>query len=97
MKIILLENNQFLFWSYELMFKWTKYRVVNADLCYFFLQFLVDIFPLDLDPWIRIFLRIRIQEAKILRLQRAGEGRRPWATTISPSVPHSSFFLFRQP
>ena len=27
------------------MFKWTKYRVVNADLCYFFLQFLVDIFP----------------------------------------------------
>ena len=28
---------------------------------------------------------------------RAGEGRRPWATTISPSVPHISFFLFRQP
>ena len=27
----------------------------------------------------------------------AGEGRRPWATTISPSVPHISFFLFRQP
>ena len=23
-----------------------------------------------LDPWIRIFLRIRIQEAKILRIQR---------------------------
>ena len=29
--------------------------------------------------------------------QRAGEGRRRWATTISPSVPHISFFLFRQP
>ena len=28
---------------------------------------------------------------------RAGEGRRPWATTISPSGPHISFFLFRQP
>ena len=27
----------------------------------------------------------------------AGEGRRPWATTISPSVPHICFFLFRQP
>ena len=26
-----------------------------------------------------------------------GEGRRPWATTNSPSVPHISFFLFRQP
>ena len=26
--------------------------------------------PLDPDPWICIFLRIRIQEAKILRIQR---------------------------
>ena len=25
-----------------------------------------------------------------------GEGRRPWATTISPSVPHISFYVFRQ-
>ena len=64
---------------------------------FFFSSFWSIFFPLDLDPWIRIFLRIRIQEAKILRLQRAGEGRRPWATTISPSVPHISFFLFRQP
>ena len=30
-------------------------------------------------------------------VHRAGEGRGPWATTISPSVPHISFFLFRQP
>ena len=29
-------------------------------------------------------------------LLRAGEGRRPWATTISPYVPHVSFFVFRQ-
>ena len=36
----------------------------------FFLKFLVDIYPLDPDPWIRIFFRIRIQEAKILRIQR---------------------------
>ena len=34
----------------------------------FFLQFFVAFFPLDSDPWIRIFLRIRIQEAKILRI-----------------------------
>ena len=30
-------------------------------------------------------------------VQRAGEGRRPWATTISTSGPQISFFLFRQP
>ena len=34
----------------------------------FFFKFLVDIYPLDPDPWIRIILRIRIQEAKILRI-----------------------------
>ena len=33
-----------------------------------FLQFLLIYCPLDPDPWIRIF--IRIQEAKILRIQR---------------------------
>jgi len=27
-------------------------------------------YPLDPDPWIHIFLSIRIQEAKILRIQR---------------------------
>ena len=36
----------------------------------FFLQYLVDILPLDPDPWIRTFLRIRIQKAKILWIQR---------------------------
>ena len=30
-------------------------------------------------------------------VHRVGEGRRPWATTISPSGPHTSFLLFRQP
>jgi len=35
----------------------------------FFLPFLIDIYPFDPDPWIRIFLWIRIQEAKILRIQ----------------------------
>ena len=30
-------------------------------------------------------------------LEGVGEGRRPLATTISPSVPHISFSLFRQP
>ena len=32
--------------------------------------FLLIFYPLDPDPWIRIFLRIRIQEAKILLIQR---------------------------
>jgi len=36
----------------------------------FFSIFWSIFYPLDLDPWIRIFLRIRIQEAKILRIQR---------------------------
>ena len=30
-------------------------------------------------------------------IKRAGKGRRPWASTISSSGPHISFFLFRQP
>ena len=30
-------------------------------------------------------------------VQRVGEDRRPWATTISTSVSQISFFLFRQP
>jgi len=29
----------------------------------------VIFYPLDPDPWIRIFLQIRIQEAKILRIR----------------------------
>ena len=36
----------------------------------FFFSFWLIFYPLDPDPWIRIFLRIRIQEAKILRIQR---------------------------
>ena len=36
----------------------------------FFCSFWLIFYPLDLDPWIRTFLRIRIQEAKILRIQR---------------------------
>ena len=36
----------------------------------FFYSFWLISYPLDPDPWIRIFLRIRIQEAKILRIQQ---------------------------
>ena len=36
----------------------------------FFFSFWLIFCPLDPDPWIRIFLRIRIQEAKIFRIQR---------------------------
>ena len=35
-----------------------------------FCSFWLIFYPLEPDPWIRIFLRIRIQEAKILRIQR---------------------------
>ena len=32
-----------------------------------------------------------------IRIWGAGEGRRPWATTISLYAPHISFFVFWQP
>ena len=35
-----------------------------------FCSFWLIFYPLDPDPWIHIFLSIRIQEAKILRIQR---------------------------
>ena len=37
---------------------------------FFFFSFWLIFYPLDPDPWIRIFLRIQIQEGKILRIQR---------------------------
>ena len=37
---------------------------------FLFCSFWLIFCPLDPDPWIRIFLRILIQEAKILRIQR---------------------------
>ena len=40
------------------------------DLRVIFLAAFVDISPLDPDPWIHLFVRIRIQEAKILWKQR---------------------------
>ena len=44
----------------------------DSDPKSFFCSFWLIFFLLDQDPWIRIFLRIqiRIQEAKILRIQR---------------------------
>ena len=52
-----------------------SFRKVNIlVLRVIFLQFLVDIFPMDPDPWIRIFLRIRIQEAKIFRIRILSTG-----------------------
>jgi len=38
----------------------------------FFCSFWLIFYPLDADPWIRIFLRIRIQEAKIFRILSTG-------------------------
>ena len=40
---------------------------------------------------------IKINTILSTELWRAGEGRRPWATTISLSVSHINFFVFRQP
>ena len=40
------------------------------DLRVILLAAFVDISPLDPDPWIHLFVRIRIQEAKILWKQR---------------------------
>ena len=39
----------------------------------------------------------KIISEEIYNPAMSGEGRRPWATTISPSVPQISFFLFWQP
>ena len=36
----------------------------------FFCSFWLKFYPLDPNQWIRIYLRIRIQEVKILRIQR---------------------------
>ena len=38
------------------------------------LKFLLIFYILDPDQWIRIFLRIRIQEAKILRIRILSTG-----------------------
>ena len=45
----------------------SKVQILDLEvICSFWLIF----YPLDPDPWVCIFLRIRIQEAKILRIQR---------------------------
>ena len=61
---------------------WTIQKSGNFYLCYFnssdldfwskifFCSFWFIFYPLDPDPWIYIFLRIRIQEANIWRIQR---------------------------
>ena len=47
-----------------------KISSFNSSEIFFFLSFWLIFFPLDPDPWIRIFLQILIQEAKILGTQR---------------------------
>ena len=42
----------------------------SSDLSFFFFSFWLIFCPLDPDPRIRIFLRIRIKEAKMLQIQR---------------------------
>ena len=46
--------------------------------------------------WVQLYWREKML-FEFIGLWRAREGRRPWATTISPSVPHISFFVFWQP
>ena len=43
-----------------------NFFIISLFSIVFFCSFWLIFCPLDLDPWIRIFLRIRIQEAKIL-------------------------------
>ena len=60
----------------------------------FFCSFWLLFYPLDPDPWIRIFLRIRIQEAKILRIQRIrilSTGRSPACSSLKPR-PQAKYF-----
>ena len=45
----------------------------------------------------RILFVNKLSPVNLVRYIRAGEGRRAWATAISSSGPHISFFLFRQP
>ena len=45
-------------------------NLLNRNKKVFFCSFWLIFYALDPDPWIRIFLLIRIQEAKILRIQR---------------------------
>ena len=54
--------------TYQEIFKISLLSIVQKIL--FFLRFWLIFCPLDPDPWIRIFLQILIQEAKILRTQR---------------------------
>ena len=49
------------------IFKISLLSIVQKIL--FFLRFWLIFCPLDPDPWIRIFLQIRIQEVKIMRTQ----------------------------
>ena len=52
------------------------------------------------DYWDNLYIYISYRVYMFIRinpLMRAGEGRRPWATTIFSFGPHISFFLFRQP
>ena len=49
-------------------------------------------YPLDPDPWIRIFLRIRIQKGKILRIQRIRILSTDIYLSIHPSIVLSMFF-----
>jgi len=48
----------------------SKVQIWVSEVKNFFCSFWLIFYPLDPDPWIRIFLRIRIQEAKMLRIQR---------------------------
>ena len=56
--------------------------------------------PLNFFKEVSYFMFLSISDIHLYLLKplkRAGEGKRPWATTISPSVPHISFFLLWQP
>ena len=47
----------------------SKFQILVLGVKEFFFSVWLIFYPLDPDPWIRIFLRIRIQKAKILRIR----------------------------
>ena len=52
----------------SLFFKSSDLCFFLSRKCFFVVEILLIFYPLDPDPW--VFLRIRIREAKILRIQR---------------------------
>ena len=63
--------------------------------CLKFKKLMIFSFDFSIKVNIIIFDQIKVSRISLWIVCWAGKGRRPWAATISPSMPHISFFLFR--